>query len=266
MTLFQNNPSPYLTMVEGTEPTAPATGQQRLYIDSTSHHLSRTDENGDEIDLEAGGNPDAANVTYTPATAADWDSSADPGDTNDALDQLAARVADLEGAGTGLLTLLASASPNGSTGTVTFNSIPGTHKRLIVKFKARSDKASVASESINVYLNNDTTATNYYKERLSGIASTASAAAADDAALLPIPAATGLAGSAGQGQIVIEDYADTTFSKTVLGQVGFRSAAASADESLRFEEWENTAAVTRIDLVIAGNYVAGSHFYLYGED
>lgn len=44
---------------------------------------------------------DASDITYTPAVAADWDSDADPGSTMDALDQLAERVDDLEGAGGG---------------------------------------------------------------------------------------------------------------------------------------------------------------------
>ena len=47
----------------------------------------------------AGGAVDAADVTYTPAVATDWDSDADPGNADDALDQLAERVDDLEGAG-----------------------------------------------------------------------------------------------------------------------------------------------------------------------
>jgi hypothetical protein len=36
-------------------------------------------------------------LAYTPAVAADWDGDADPGDVDDALDQLAERVDDLEG-------------------------------------------------------------------------------------------------------------------------------------------------------------------------
>lgn len=43
---------------------------------------------------------DAADTTYTPTTAADWDSDADPGDVDNALDQLAERVDDLEGIAT----------------------------------------------------------------------------------------------------------------------------------------------------------------------
>lgn len=41
----------------------------------------------------------AANVPYTAAVAADWDGNADPGDTDDALNQLAERVDDIEVAG-----------------------------------------------------------------------------------------------------------------------------------------------------------------------
>jgi hypothetical protein len=44
---------------------------------------------------------DAANITYTPGTLSDWDGAADPGNADDAFDQLAERVADLEDAGGG---------------------------------------------------------------------------------------------------------------------------------------------------------------------
>ena len=39
---------------------------------------------------------DAAVVTYTPSVLGDWDGSSDPGDVNDALDELAERTEDLE--------------------------------------------------------------------------------------------------------------------------------------------------------------------------
>ncbi len=47
-----DNPFPSILVDEGTEPSAPAAGHQRLYIDSTSHHLSRTDSSGTAVDLE----------------------------------------------------------------------------------------------------------------------------------------------------------------------------------------------------------------------
>lgn len=45
----------------------------------------------------AGGAVDAADVTYTPADVTDWNSSTDPGDVDNALDQLADRVKTNEG-------------------------------------------------------------------------------------------------------------------------------------------------------------------------
>ncbi len=39
---------------------------------------------------------DASVITYTPTTTADWDGSTDPGDVDNALDQLAERVTDIE--------------------------------------------------------------------------------------------------------------------------------------------------------------------------
>lgn len=42
------------------------------------------------------GTLDAADITFTPTTATDWNSDADPGDLDDALNQLAERVDDAE--------------------------------------------------------------------------------------------------------------------------------------------------------------------------
>jgi hypothetical protein len=49
----------------------------------------------------SGGAVDSDDVTYAPTTLADWDASTDPGDVEQALDQLAERVTDLEAAGPG---------------------------------------------------------------------------------------------------------------------------------------------------------------------
>lgn len=51
--------------------------------------------------LSSGGGSDASATTYTPADATDWNSSADPGNVDDALDQLADRVTTLEAGGGG---------------------------------------------------------------------------------------------------------------------------------------------------------------------
>jgi hypothetical protein len=51
--LASNNAFTSLLITEGTEPTAPAAGKQRLYVDSTTHLLKRTDTSGVERTIEA---------------------------------------------------------------------------------------------------------------------------------------------------------------------------------------------------------------------
>ncbi len=65
---------------------------------------------------EPAGGGDASSVSYTPAVPADWDGGVDPGEANDALDQLAERVKDIEGGGAGTeLKGLTFTSDTGST-------------------------------------------------------------------------------------------------------------------------------------------------------
>jgi hypothetical protein len=69
-----------------------------------------------------GGTIDASVVTYTPTTATDWDSDTDPGDVDNALDQLAERVDDLEGAGGGGITKVYGSGTHTPGANITTNS------------------------------------------------------------------------------------------------------------------------------------------------
>lgn len=69
MTKASDNAFPSILITEGTEPSAPAAGKQRLYIDSTTHHLMRTNSSGTETDLEASSGASAFS-SYTPALTA----------------------------------------------------------------------------------------------------------------------------------------------------------------------------------------------------
>jgi hypothetical protein len=73
MTKASDNAFPSLLITEGTEPSAPAAGKQRVYIDSTTHHLSRTNSSGTEVDIETG-----AGISYTAWTPALTASSSNP--------------------------------------------------------------------------------------------------------------------------------------------------------------------------------------------
>lgn len=78
----------------GADPATPPTGKWKIYtkpeglfvMDDTGAVTGPLGTGG------GGGASDAAEVTFTPAILANWDGSADPGDVNDALDQLAARL------------------------------------------------------------------------------------------------------------------------------------------------------------------------------
>lgn len=73
-------------------------------LDKLEARLSKFSSKGTKLvgspDTTVGVFPsDASAVSYTPAVLTDWDGDADPGDTDDALDQLAERVDDLEAGG-----------------------------------------------------------------------------------------------------------------------------------------------------------------------
>src|SRR6187551_2636854 len=53
MTKASDNAFPSLLITEGTEPSAPAAGKQRLYIDSTTHLLKATNSSGTDRTIEA---------------------------------------------------------------------------------------------------------------------------------------------------------------------------------------------------------------------
>jgi hypothetical protein len=53
VTKASDNAFPSVLITEGTEPSAPAAGKQRLYIDSTTHKLKRTDSSGTDVTIES---------------------------------------------------------------------------------------------------------------------------------------------------------------------------------------------------------------------
>lgn len=80
----------------GSAPSTPASDKIRLYSESGT--LKQKDDTGTVTTFGSGGASDASSVTYTPTTLGDWNSSADPGNVDDAFDQLADRVDTLENA------------------------------------------------------------------------------------------------------------------------------------------------------------------------
>lgn len=76
------------------EKAAPVSADLLLMEDSEDSYAKKRVHVGNLPGGSGGG--DAGDVTYTPSDAADWDGNEDPGNVDDALDQLAARVDDVE--------------------------------------------------------------------------------------------------------------------------------------------------------------------------
>lgn len=164
------------------------------------------------------------------------------------------------------MVLIDSATPSG-VDMVSFTSIPGTYKKLIIEYVGRSDK-SANFESMTIAFNTDTTATNYrYSVIYVTAAGTVAGAGGDTPAAPAISAASAPAGSCGAGKIEIPFYSGSTFRKQARCISSYRYDASSTHQATFYAsmEWENTAAITQIDITLAsGDFVAGSEFRLYG--
>ncbi len=79
---------------QGSSPSTPATGRVVIWA-GTDKKMYRKGDDGVEYQLGEAV-IDAADVVYTPADTGDWTGSTDPGDVNDALDQIASRVQYIE--------------------------------------------------------------------------------------------------------------------------------------------------------------------------
>lgn len=156
------------------------------------------------------------------------------------------------------------------TASVTFSSIPGTYRTLLLPWEARGDNPT-ASTAVVMQANSDTTA-NYDSElyqfhgSVSGpfvqeLIGTATPAAGD------MCAASAPAGFAGAGVIEIPNYAGTTFNKAATCRSSFKGANTTGNINHEIEAWfwRSNAAINALKLSPgAGNFAAGSSFQLYG--
>lgn len=166
---------------------------------------------------------------------------------------------------------IATATVSGSSGAVTFSSIPSTFKHLQIRFKARQDQAGRSDLADFWVTFNGDTATNYshHSFRNNGSASSQSGTSI---AYMVVPNALTRGASAsntfGFGIIDILDYASTTKNKT-LRYFGGADAVSSIDFGMALSSgnWRSTSAITSITLTEQtgfGNIIATSNFALYG--
>jgi hypothetical protein len=69
MTAASDNKFPKVIITEGSAPSSPSAGDQKVYIDSSSHHLSRKNSSGTVVDLETNQTGGFATTAHAECTA-----------------------------------------------------------------------------------------------------------------------------------------------------------------------------------------------------
>lgn len=159
---------------------------------------------------------------------------------------------------------IATATGTGSSGTITFSSIPSTYKHLQIRVLGRW---SDTDTRIDLQCNGDTTSKySYHWLTGDGTAASASGAATQTAALgVGYVVGTTTSSFIGGGAIIdIHDYSDTTKYKTIRSLNGWDSNG-NGRIRLSSGSWQSTSAVSSLTLFISGGtYTSGTSFALYG--
>lgn len=148
--------------------------------------------------------------------------------------------------------------------TITFANIPQDYQALQLNVYARSNKAAVLDEDVEITLNTDAGPATYDWQYVEGTGAGPPTAARNLASLvvMAVPAAGEGANEFGGGVVTFPRYERTDGHKHFLTLSGTQENQVI----LRSSRWENLSAITQIDLDLAGanNFIAGSVFELVG--
>ena len=162
---------------------------------------------------------------------------------------------------------------SGGQSSISFTSIPSTYKHLQIRALSRGTDAGNGGIGVRIRLNGDT-GTNYslhgidgYQGASGGVEALAGASQAYGLNYFQPSAGNGASIFAG-GVIDLLDYQNTNKYKTVRALGGYDINGSTSGYNyvgLYSSSWQNTAAVTQIDLICsAGSFAQYSSFALYG--
>jgi hypothetical protein len=162
----------------------------------------------------------------------------------------------------GAFVSIASATGTGSSGTITFSSIPSTYTSLQIRYQMFT---SVAGNALRIRFNGDT-GTNYTQHYLYGDQSTVTAGGLTSRSF--IAAGSNANGPSSTSPVVgiidIHDYSSTTRNKTLRDFSGVDQNGAG-DANLNSGLWMSTAAITSIECYTgSSNWTTSTVFALYG--
>jgi hypothetical protein len=160
---------------------------------------------------------------------------------------------------------IATANGDGSSGLITFSSIPSDFKHLQLRFIGKDTYSGGAGPSnMQIRMNSDSTEANYYYHYLRGNGSTASASAGNSPSFLAsVSTSSDNADIFGVGVIDILDYGNTSKNTTtrILGGLDYNGSGVVQLVSIL---WNNTAAVNSVTLYNATGWTTETQFALYG--
>jgi len=151
-----------------------------------------------------------------------------------------------------------------------FTSLPGGYSALMIVWSGRSANAS-NSDIVLARFNNDS-GNNYDRQRRENPASTTLSEVQNlaGASVLSgnVTANSSTSGWAGSGEILVVNYAGTTFHKIARSKSFMRTSDGSVNNDMGDQGaiWKNTAAIDRVTLFLnsGGNWMAGSRCTIYG--
>jgi hypothetical protein len=147
--------------------------------------------------------------------------------------------------------------------------IAGGYNVLEVFALLRLDQA-VANGTTLMRFNGDSSTSNYFRQRLTGANTTASAGINNGAAGIDFnsPGSSSIAGSFGPMRCSIPFYAETTAHKSLEMTFGNGDTTdANKQAQVYVARWDQTTAISQISFhAPAGqNFIAGSHVIIYGR-
>jgi len=162
--------------------------------------------------------------------------------------------------------LIETVNGNGSSGTITFSSIPADYTHLQIRGIGRTARANVED---GLYFRFNSATTGYSDHHLAGygasVSSFANSGSDTEMETYTMPGNNAASNIFGVAVVDILDYKDTNKFKTLRLIGGFDNNSTNGRVELVSGNWRSTNAITSITL-IAGNstWVQYSSFALYG--